>query len=77
MPLGCMIRGVGYKIGGSLGKVEDVAVADGDVGWGRCLRVRVDIDLYQPLDRGRALLLTGSSCWVSFKYEKLQAFCYR
>jgi hypothetical protein len=77
MLLGCMTRGMSYKIGGSLGLVEDVAVAEDDVGWGRCLRVRVEIDLFQPLDRGQALLLTGASCWVTFKYEKLLAFYYR
>jgi hypothetical protein len=77
MPLGCMNKGVGLKIGSTLGKVDEVAVADDDVGWGWFLRVRVNIELYQPLERGRALLLTGNSCWVSFKYEKLMEFCYR
>lgn len=52
MPLGCMSRGVGFKIGSSLGKVEDVAIAADDVGWGKYLHVRVIINLYQPLDRG-------------------------
>jgi hypothetical protein len=46
MPLGCMNGGIGHKIGSSLGRVEDVAVAEDDVGWGRCLRVRVAINLY-------------------------------
>jgi len=50
MPLGCMNRAVGTQIGNSLGKVEDVAVAKDDVGWGRYLRVRVEINLYQPLE---------------------------
>jgi hypothetical protein len=57
-----MNRGVGVKIGGTLGMVEDVAVAEDDVDWGRCMSVRADIDLYQPLDQGRALVLTRSSC---------------
>jgi hypothetical protein len=64
MPLGFMNRGVGSKIGASLGKVVEVDVADDDVGWGRYLRLRVLIDLYNPLDRGRALILVGKSCWV-------------
>jgi hypothetical protein len=37
----------------------------------------VVIDLYQPLERGRTLLLSGQSYWVSFRYEKLPDFCYR
>jgi hypothetical protein len=32
MPLGCVNRAVGIKIGSSLGPVEDVAVAKDDVG---------------------------------------------
>lgn len=77
MPLGCMNREVSFQIGSTLGKVEEVAVAEDDVGWGRYLRVRVAINLYQPLERGRTLFLTGNFCWVSFKYEKLPVFCFR
>jgi hypothetical protein len=50
------------QFGGTLGVVEEVAVAADDVGWGRYLRITVAIDLYNPLDRGHALLLTGTSC---------------
>jgi hypothetical protein len=77
MPLGCMNKRVGLKIGNSLGKVEEVAVAEDDVGWGRYMRLRVVIDLYQPLDRGRDLILSGNTCWISFKYEKLLAFYFK
>jgi hypothetical protein len=59
MPLNCMNMGVGPKIGATLGHVEEVAVAEDDAGWGRCLRIRVLINLYQPLKRGRALLMPG------------------
>jgi hypothetical protein len=45
MPLGCMFRGIGNKIGSTLGNVEDVAVPTDDVGWGHCLRVRVSLNL--------------------------------
>jgi hypothetical protein len=76
MPLACMNQGVGNQIGNSLGKVEEVAVAEEGVGWGRYLRVRVAINLFQPLERGRTLFLTGNKCWVSFKYEKLPVFCF-
>jgi tRNA A37 threonylcarbamoyladenosine biosynthesis protein TsaE len=76
MPLRCMNMKIGQKIGDSLGKVE-VVVTDDDVGWGKCLRIRVVIDLLKPLDCGRALVISRESCWVSFKYEKLPSFCYR
>jgi hypothetical protein len=77
MPLGCMNRAVGIQIGNSIGKVEDVAVAEDDVVWGRYLRVRVAINLFQPLERGRNLKVAGNTAWVSFKYEKLLVFCFR
>jgi hypothetical protein len=72
-----MNRVVARKIRESLGWVEEVAIAEDDVGWGRSLRIRVAIDLFQPLEQGRTLLMTGNQCWVHFKYEKLPSFCYR
>lgn len=77
MLIGCMNRAVGIQIGSLLGKVEDVAVAEDDVGWGHYLRVRVAINLFLPLERGRKLFIAGNSCWVSFKYEKLPVFCFK
>jgi hypothetical protein len=52
MPLICMNKVVGTKIGESLGVIEEVDVAgDGD-GWGRSLRLRVSIDLRNPFEWG-------------------------
>jgi hypothetical protein len=76
MPLTCMNREIGYRIGESLGAVEEVDVTGDGVGWGRCLRIRVYLDLTRPLDRGRALHINGKPVWVSFRYEKLPHFCY-
>jgi hypothetical protein len=76
MPLLCMSKTVGIKIGASMGKLEDVDLAGDGAGWGRCLRLRVNIDLSEPLERGRALQLGGHSYWVIFKYEKLPMFCF-
>jgi hypothetical protein len=53
--------------------VEDVG--DG-VEWGRCLQIRVYIDLTKLLERGCALAINGKSLWVLFKYENLPQFCY-
>jgi hypothetical protein len=74
MPLTCMNRAVGFQIGGSIGVVEEVDVTGDGVGWGRCLRIRVAIDLTKPLDRGRALIIQGKPIWVKFRYEKLPSF---
>ena len=76
MPLLCMTKGIGTKIGDSLGELEDVDVAGDGVGWGWCLRIRVSIDLSKPLERGRALVLGGKSHWLNFKYEKMPLFCF-
>ena len=61
MPLLCMTKRIGVKIGKSLGCLEEVDLAGDGVGWGRCLQTRVEIDLVKPLERGRALRLEGKS----------------
>lgn len=41
------------------------------------MRIRVEVDLSQPLMRGlRIRLDEGGARWLSFKYEKLPYFCY-
>ena len=41
------------------------------------MRVRVRVDVTQPLCRGRVVNLEeGGSTWVSFKYERLPIICY-
>lgn len=77
MPLVCMNREVGCKIGETMGDVEEGDVIGDGVGWGRCLCIRINIDLTMPLDRGRALTLNSKSIWVSFKYEKPPQFCFK
>lgn len=76
MPLLCMNKSVGTKIGRSQGVLEEVDTAGDGTGWGSCPRLRVIIDITKPLDRGRALSLEGKSLWVEFKYEKLPLFCF-
>jgi hypothetical protein len=60
MPLLCMNKNVGTKIGKSLGDLEDVDVAGNGLGWGSYLRLRVSLDITKPLDRGRALNLRNT-----------------
>jgi len=76
IPLICMNREVRYKIGGTIGRVEEVDVIGEGLGWGRCLRIRVYLDITKPLERGRALSLNGKMVWVNFIYEKLPHFCF-
>ena len=46
-------------------------------GWGSFMRVRVLIDISQPLCRGRVIALDDDrDQWVSFKYEQLPNLCF-
>jgi hypothetical protein len=76
MPLLYMNQVVGMNIGESMGEVEDVDITRDGLGWGRCLRIRVKVNLQQPLERGQALQLGGKSYWVNFKYEKVPRLCF-
>jgi hypothetical protein len=76
LPLACMGKEVGHKIGASVGKVVDVDIIDDEVGWGEYLRVKILLDLSKPLARGWKLHLLGKSVWISFKYEKIPKFCF-
>jgi hypothetical protein len=76
LPLACMGKEIGQKIGSSVGPVEEVDVSEGEAGWGEYLRVRVTVDVTKPLARGRMLHLKGQSLWIDFKYERLPRFCF-
>jgi hypothetical protein len=67
MPLLCMNKNVGTKIGNTLGILEDVDVVGNGLGWGSYLHLRVSLDIMKPLDRGRALNFAGKSTWIEFK----------
>jgi hypothetical protein len=76
LPLACMSREVGFKLGASVGKVEEVDTDKDEIGWGEFLRVKILIDLYKPLSRGCMLKFDGKSSLIGFKYEHLPKFCF-
>jgi len=76
IPLSCMNKEVGHKIGESIGKVEEVDVTGEGIGRGSNLRIRVHVDITKPLERGRALWLNGKMVCVNFRYENLPHFCF-
>jgi hypothetical protein len=76
MPLICMTKAIGSKIGESLGILEAVDTEGDGVEWGSVLRIRVIIDIQKPLERGRSLNIAGKVHWVTFKYENLPVFCF-
>lgn len=43
---------IGKQIGKTIGDVATCDVKEGDVGWGRTLRIYVEINLLKPIARG-------------------------
>ena len=72
-----MTKETGVRTGCILREVERVNVPTTGILLGKCIRVRVKIDITKPLCHGRFVKFGGSnSCWVSFHYEQLPIFCY-
>ena len=77
LPTLSQTREAGIRIGSILGKVERVDVGDKGFSLGNYLRIKVIMDISQPLCQGRMVRMGGSeSRWVEFKYEQLPVFCY-
>jgi hypothetical protein len=76
LPLSCMSREIGYKLGATIGLVEEVDTDEDGVGWGEYLRVKARVNVFQPLPRGRILKLKNKTLWVEFQYEKIPQFCF-
>jgi hypothetical protein len=72
-----MEKEIGWKIGSSVGTVEEVDVNDEEAGLVEYLRLKISLDISRPLARGRMLHLRTGSTWVGFKYEKLLKFCFQ
>lgn len=49
----------GELIGNTVGRVLDVDVDNDDMGWGSFLRVKVNLDLFKPLVRGKKISMMG------------------
>lgn len=55
LPLACVSLTMGHQIESSIGHVEEVDVDEDGMGWGECLRVKINLDLQKPLQRGKKL----------------------
>ena len=77
LPLRCMKRQIGQQIGGTLGEVVPTTLEDEGTSAGNFVRIRILINISEPLCRGRLVGLGGGrDTLISFKYEKLPNFCY-
>lgn len=72
LPLVCMGRDTGFKLGAVVGKVEEVDTNIDGVGWGEFLRVRVHVNVHKPLLRGMMLKMEDRTLWIAFQYENIQ-----
>jgi hypothetical protein len=61
LPLDYMGKEVGELLGSTVGVVDEVDMDAEGVEWGEHLRVRIQINLYKPLVRGRMLTLGDRS----------------
>ncbi|XP_042969146.1 uncharacterized protein LOC122301843 [Carya illinoinensis] len=77
IPFACMTESYGHQIASAIGKVLKVEVNRDGQGWGKCLRVFVEVDITKPLARGRWVVAGERKVWSAFKYERLQSFCFR
>uniref|UniRef100_A0A803QP51 Reverse transcriptase domain-containing protein n=1 Tax=Cannabis sativa TaxID=3483 RepID=A0A803QP51_CANSA len=66
------------KIGEWIGEYIDVHEDSLHEGWGSFLRVRVRLDIHQPLMRGKLVKLPHirDEHWLEFRYENLPTFCF-
>lgn len=57
-----------------MGKVEEVAIAKDDVGWGRSLRFQVAINIYKPLARGKLWCYQAGPAGFHLNMKSFQFF---
>ncbi|KAL0421003.1 UNVERIFIED_CONTAM: hypothetical protein Slati_3123200 [Sesamum latifolium] len=77
LPLSKMNFGMASCIGNSIGKFRDMEMDDSGRSWGGSLRIRVAINVSQPLMRAlRVRTPIGDDLVISFTYERLQNFYY-
>ncbi|XP_040987682.1 uncharacterized protein LOC121235400 [Juglans microcarpa x Juglans regia] len=77
IPFASMTHEVGIHIGESIGRVVTVQTDDRGIGWGKFLRIRLEVDILEALQRGVFLTFEGKKTWVSLKYECLTNFCFK
>lgn len=64
LPLGCMHEDIGRQVGDTIIVVKACDVREDGSGWGKVLRMYIELDLCKPLPRGRTLNILGEKIWV-------------
>lgn len=59
-----------------MGPVLDVMIIEAGGSEEHHLKILVESDLTEPLQRGTMLTYKQEECWIEFKYEQLPLFCF-
>lgn len=71
-----MCEEVGLDIGKTIGAVQAESDLKDDLK-GKVLSVLIEIDITQPITRGRIIKMNGSSYWVPLSNENLPRLCFQ
>lgn len=66
-----MNEDIGRQVGETIGKVTDFDVQKDSTGWGKVLRLLIQLDLNKPISQDKTLNLMGDKVWVPLTYKKL------
>ncbi|KAF7143851.1 hypothetical protein RHSIM_Rhsim05G0174100 [Rhododendron simsii] len=77
LPLEFMSVEVGKKMMVGFGEVLEVMLGQLHGNQGRCIRVKVELDITKPIPRGkRVCTAEWKPIWVPFRYEKFPLLCH-
>ncbi|KAL0427155.1 UNVERIFIED_CONTAM: hypothetical protein Slati_2890300 [Sesamum latifolium] len=77
LPLEKMTKEIASFIGNRLGRFKDMDCDSSGEVWGSSVRIRIAIDITQPLKRALKIrTVLGDELLISFTYERLPNFCY-
>lgn len=79
LPIGFRNKIVAEKIGNNLGNFLEVDCDKDDQCWRNNMRLRVLLDIIEPLQRGFMLKLKeiNRDCWITIRYERLPKLCFK
>lgn len=61
----------------TIGIEKECDVCANETGWGKVFRVLVELDLHQPILRGRTINLSRVASWIPLTCENLPRLCFR
>ncbi|KAH7850130.1 hypothetical protein Vadar_028349 [Vaccinium darrowii] len=77
LPLEFMSTDVGRRMKAGFRDIEDANIAQLSGNQGRCVRVKVELDIRKPIPRGKKVYTADwKPIWLPFRYEKLPILCH-